>query len=76
MGAHTGYIGRVQGGSPGLPYHDPLFGLGDHGGEGNQILWGPLPGVPGCHPGGLTDPPDIKFCGRCDFLPLGWAHIG
>ena len=35
---------------------DPILGAGYHDGECEQILLGPLPCVPGCHPGGPTVP--------------------
>ena len=45
---------------------------GNHGGESEMILWGPLPGLPGCHPGGTTFPRYLQFCGGINCLPLVW----
>ena len=60
--------GRVRGGPPGLMSPDALLVLVNHGGNGERILRGPLPGVLGCHPGGTTVSQDLQCCGRRDYL--------
>ena len=39
------------GGASCLSSPDPILGSGNHCGKGERILQGPLPGIPGCHPG-------------------------
>ena len=63
--------GRVQGAAAGLPNPDPFLGLGKHVGEGEQVLWGPVPRVPGFHPGAPTFSQDIQCHGGQNHLPLG-----
>ena len=56
-GGDTANNGRVKSGTPGLPYHDFILVLVNHGGEGWCILWVTLPGFPGCPSGVPTVPP-------------------
>ena len=75
MGARPGDTGRIQDVTLVLPTTDPLLGSSKHGNEGKRIVWGPLHGVPGFHPGGPYPPPPRIFNVVVDVIFCHWVVI-